>query len=278
MTNDFDAQLSRTLSAATENIRQAVAAALAPVPKVQLPPQILEGLARAIAPLQPVLERLDRVMPENWQGQRLPYRDMILLMQEGVPLAWVPPAGVIKQLLAAEDAPERTKVINDCRPEILDACTETLEAVTDVRLTTQKALLAECVRMTEHGTFNGAQALAANVWDTLFRGLAFGNPAWLTDKERWGYKKIQQRIPTFDVDKDGTIGQFRNAAVFLPFPKALEEFRYPQPVPDGFNRHATAHATGAIQYTPANATTALMLASSVLREIDDQELPLQLHA
>ncbi|WP_432101333.1 hypothetical protein [Streptomyces sp. WAC 04229] len=278
MTNDFDAQLSRTLSAATENIRRAVAATLAPVPKVQLPPQILEGLAQAIAPLQPVLDRLDAMMPENWQGQGLRYKDMLLLMQEGVPLAWVPPAGVIKQLLAAEDATERAKVIDDCRPEILDACTATLEAVTDVRLTTQKALLAECVRMTEHGTFNGVQALAANVWDTLFRGLAFGNPAWLTDKGWWSYKKIQQRIPTFDVDKDGTIGQFRKAAVFLPFPKALTEFRHPQPVPDEFNRHATAHATGAIQYTAANATTALMLASSVLREIDDQELPLQLRA
>ncbi|WP_121710137.1 hypothetical protein [Streptomyces sp. E5N91] len=277
MTNDFDAQLSRTLSAATEGIRRAVAANFAPATKVQLPPQILEGLARAIAPLQPALDRLDSMMPENWQGQRLPYKDMILLMQEGVPLAWVPPASVIKQLLAAEDV-ARSKVIDDCRPEILKACTETLEAVTDTRLTTQTALLTECVRMTERGMFNGAQALAANVWDTLFRGLAFGNPAWLTEKGWWSYKKIQERIPSFDIDKDGTIGQFRQAAVFLPFPKTLEEFRRPQPVPDGFNRHATAHATGAVQYTSANATTALMLASSVLREIDDQELPLQLHA
>ncbi|WP_331763946.1 hypothetical protein [Streptomyces anthocyanicus] len=278
MTNDFDAQLSRTLSAATENIRRAVAASFTPAWKIQLAPHLLEGLAQAIAPLQPTLDRLDSMMPENWQGQRLPYKDMILLMQEGVPLAWVPPAGVIRQLLAAEDATERAEIIDDCRPEILDACTETLETVTDIRLTTQTALLAECVQMTERGMFNGAQALAANVWDTLFRGLAFGNSAWLTEKGWWSYKRIQERIPSFDVGKDSTIGQFRKAAVFLPFPATLEEFRRPQPVPHAFNRHATAHATGAVQYSAANAMTALMLASSVLREIDDQEYSLEFHA
>ncbi|WP_281154709.1 hypothetical protein [Streptomyces sp. HYC2] len=49
-------------------------------------------------------------------------------------------------------------------------------------------------------------------------------------------------------------------------------------MPEGFNRHATAHAAGAVQYTAANAVIALMLAVSVLREIDDQGYSVQLHA
>ncbi|MFC8765982.1 hypothetical protein ACFUAG_35470 [Streptomyces sp. NPDC057193] len=132
--------------------------------------------------------------------------------------------------------------------------------------------------MIERGMFSGAQALAANVWDTLVRGLAFATPAWLTDKGWWpGYAKFSQSVPTVDTD-DATIGQFRRAAVLLPFAKTLEEFRRQHPVPEAFNRHATAHAAGAVQYTAANAVIALMLAVSVLREIDDQDYSVQLHA
>ncbi|GGY52634.1 hypothetical protein [Streptomyces djakartensis] len=279
MTNGFDARLAEVLNAATQNVRRAVAANFMPAPKVEPPRPVLESLAKAVAPLQPVLERLDAMMPENWQGQRLAYKDMVRLMQEGLPLAWVPPADVIRQLLAADDASSRAVVLDDCRPEVLGACSDALAAVTDARFSAQRTLLEGCVRMTESGMFSGAEALAANVWDTLVRGLAFANPAWLTDRGWWpGYSKIGQSVPTVGVDDDATIGQFRKAAVFLPFAKALEEFRRQHPVPEGFNRHATAHAAGALQYTAANAVVALMLAVSVLREIDDQGYPVQLHA
>ena len=277
MANGFDARLAEVLRAATENIRKAVAANFVPSPRVQLPTPVLEGLAKALAPLQPALERLDAMMPENWRGQRLDYRDMVRLMQEGVPLAWVPPADVIRQLLAVGETSSRSKVIDACRPEILDSCSVVLAKVVDARFSTQRALLEECVQMIERGRFSGAQALAANVWDTLVRGLAYANSTWLTDQGWWSYKKIIQSVPAVD-DDDATIGQFRKAAVFLPFAKTLEEFRRPQPVPGDFNRHATAHATGAVQYTAANTVTALMLAVSVLREIDDQDYAVQLHA
>ncbi|MBT2539651.1 hypothetical protein J7E99_02725 [Streptomyces sp. ISL-44] len=79
-------------------------------------------------------------------------------------------------------------------------------------------------------------------------------------------------------DDDPTIRQFREVAAFLPFPKALESFWPPAPVPGHFNRHATAHAAAATQYTPVNAVTAVMLAVSVLRDIDDMGYPVQLHA
>lgn len=280
MTYGFDAQLAEVLNAATENIRRTVAANLIPAPKVELPkPRLLEGLSTAVAPLQSVLERLDAMMPENWQGQRLAYKDMVRLMQEGVPLAWVPPADVIRHLLAAQDVACRVEILDDHRTEILASCSKVLDAVTDERFAAQRTLLEECVRMIEGGMFSGAQALAANVWDTLVRALAFANPAWLTDKGWWpGYSKISQRVPSVDIDDDATIGQFRKAAVFLPFATALEEFRGQDPVPGGFNRHATAHAAGAVQYTAANAVIALMLAVSVLREIDDQGYPVQLRA
>ncbi|MFI1928412.1 hypothetical protein [Streptomyces sp. NPDC020377] len=276
MNNGFGPDLTRALTAATAGIQEAVAAVIVPPVKIRIP--ALDHLAEAIAPLQPMLERLDSMMPANWQGSHLAYSKMIVLMQEGFPLAWVPPANVIRQLLAAEDVASRARIIDDCRPTILASCQANLAAVTDPRFDAQRALLEECVQMTERGMSSGAQALAANVWDTLIRALAFANPAWLTDKGWWpGYAKIKQSVPTVD-DDDATISQLRKAAVFLPFAKTLEEFRRQHPVPDSFNRHATAHAAGTVQYTAANAVIALMLAVSVLREIDDQGYIVQLHA
>ncbi|MFH8365129.1 hypothetical protein ACH4FV_36890 [Streptomyces anulatus] len=277
MTNDFDARLAEILGAATENIRRTMAASIRPAPKVELPMPLREALAKAVAPLLPVLERLDAMMPENWRGQRLDYRDMIRLMQEGVPLAWVPPADVIRQLLAADGVSSRSKVIDDSRPEILASCREALAEVTDIRLAAQRELLEECVRAIEKGMFSSAQALAANVWDTLMRGMAFANPEWLT-KGRWSYRQIKRSVPSVEAEEDAAIGEFRRAAIFLPLAKTLEEFFHPQPVPPSFNRHATAHAAGTVQYTASNAMTALMLAVSVLREIDDQAYIVRIHA
>ncbi|MEU9313471.1 hypothetical protein [Streptomyces sp. NPDC048256] len=276
MHHGFGPDLTRALTAATAGIQEAVAAVVVPPVNIRIPP--LDHLVEAIAPLQSVLERLDSMMPANWQGSHLAYSKMIVLMQEGFPLAWVPPADVIRQLLDAKDVASRARVVDDCRPTILASCQANLAAVTDPRFGAQRALLEQCVQMVERGMSSGAQALAANVWDTLIRALAFANPAWLTDKGWWpGYTKIKQSVPTVD-DDDATISQLRRAAVFLPFAKTLEEFRRQHPVPDRFNRHATAHAAGAVQYTAANAMIALMLAVSVLREIDDQGYTVQLHA
>ncbi|GAB2622844.1 hypothetical protein GCM10027168_63540 [Streptomyces capparidis] len=272
----FEQPLTEMLAAATENIRRAVAAAVVPTVKIRIPALENLNLAGAIAPLQPVLERLDAMMPANWQGSRLAYSQMIPLMQEGIPLAWVPPADVIRQLIAADDTASRAQVIDDCRPTILASCATALAAVADAQFTAQKALLEDCVHMAERGMFSGAQALAANVWDTLVRGLTLANPDWIEQEGRWpGYRKVLRSIPA--VEDDSTIRQFREAAAFLPFPKALEEFWPPAPVPRRFNRHATAHAAAATQYTSVNAVTAVMLAVSVLRDIDDMGYPMQMH-
>ncbi|MFF7381568.1 hypothetical protein [Streptomyces griseoluteus] len=147
------------------------------------------------------------------------YANMVRLMQDGMPLAWVPPADVIRQLLAANDPHSRVAVLNTCRPKVLAACSRALAAINDPCFAAQQALLEECVLMVESGMFSGAQALAANVWDTLVRGLAFANPEWLTERGRWpGYAKIGKSVPSVDTD-DAPIGQFRRAAVFPPSPR-----------------------------------------------------------
>ncbi|MEW2490648.1 hypothetical protein [Streptomyces sp. NPDC048411] len=96
---------------------------------------------------------------------------------------------------------------------ILASCRATLTAVSDTQFSARKALLDECVHMAEHGMSCGAQALAANVWDTLIRGLAFATPDWLKPNGQWGYRKFRQSIPAVE-DDDPTMLQFRQASSY----------------------------------------------------------------
>jgi hypothetical protein len=65
------------------------------------------------------------------------------------------------------------------------------------------------------------------------------------------------------------------AVAHLPVLPALNSFNGGDPIPDTFNRHASAHAVSATQYTEVNTMIALMLTTSVLREAHhtEHELP-----
>jgi len=60
-------------------------------------------------------------------------------------------------------------------------------------------------------------------------------------------------------------------ATLAPVVLAFTEFWSGDPVPTRYNRHATAHATGAIQVTKLNAIAAILLATSLLRELYEQD-------
>ncbi|MFD7407754.1 hypothetical protein ACFV7R_35000 [Streptomyces sp. NPDC059866] len=225
------------------------------------------GLADTVAKAQRVLER---VVPSNWLGESLDYDAMPPILEGGTPLAWVPSAPIIRQLLAAPDAQARAQALEENTEEIVASCREALSAVSQPGLRQQAAMLEDCLTMVEASTLGGAQALAASVWDTVYRGVWRAEPA-LKTAGFFKYKDVAKKLPKIDLD-DSTLLQFRQACVFAPFVKACEDFHDSHPVPTVFNRHATAHAAGSTQYSRANALTALMLAVSLLRELEQGDL------
>jgi len=117
-------------------------------------------------------------------------------------------------------------------------------------------LLAQAVDALRAGLPGPAQAAAANVLDTLIR----------TSMSPWkGYRSWLRLHPD---DDELSMVQLRYVATMAPVRPALEEF-WPHrgdPVPALFNRHATSHAVGDIQYTQANAPVGVLLAVSIVRE------------
>jgi hypothetical protein len=231
------------------------------------------GLAEVVATAQGVIER---EVPSNWSRESFDYTAMPPVLEEGTPLAWVPSAPVIRELLNASDAQARARVLEVNAEEIVATCREALSAVSQQGLREQAALLGDCLTMVEADLSSGAQALAASVWDTVYRAVWRAEPS-LKTAGFFKYKNVAKRHPKIDLD-DSTLRQFRQACVFAPFVKASEDFYDSHPVPRAFNRHATVHAAGSSQYSRANALTALMLAVSLVRELEQGNLSFALHS
>ncbi|MEU9654358.1 hypothetical protein AB0E00_36455 [Streptomyces sp. NPDC048110] len=234
-------------------------------------PQIDSGWFRGLADTLTTVHRaIERVFPGNWLGESLDYTEMVPVLEEGVPLAWVPSAPVIRRLLVATDGQARARVLEANTEEIVTACREALSAVTHPDLQQQTVLLGDCLTMIETNLSSGAQALAASVWDTVYRAVWRADPS-LKTAGFFKYKDVAKKLPKVNLD-DSTLLQFRQACVFAPFVRVCDDFYDSHPVPSAFNRHATTHATGAIQYSRANALTALMLAVSLVRELEQGNL------
>jgi len=74
------------------------------------------------------------------------------------------------------------------------------------------------------------------------------------------------------------VREFRQACALAPIRAAVGNFHEGDPVPSVFNRHATAHAAGWTQYTPANTLIAVMLGVSLTRELQGGVLQARIHA
>jgi len=127
--------------------------------------------------------------------------------------------------------------------------------------------LGEAVAAACAGHHGPAQALAANVLDTVLR-VAFPLGAWQ------GYRRVREAIA--DLQGRTQLKHLRLGLALAPVLLAMTEFRGgSDPIPDFYNRHATAHFVSRLQYNRLNALIAVMAAASVLREcyetLDEEE-------
>lgn len=187
---------------------------------------------------------------------------------EGLSLMYVPRASVVTEVLGAEDTASRLRVLYQRRDEIMDDCVEQLDYCTDVELTELVPAAREAIECLRASMFLGAQALAASVLDSTLQRVY----------DRDVYDAVKRRTkdgqPTQALEDMG----FRDSLVFVPVWTVYQQYwvHNGDPIPSTFARHASAHAVGAVQYTPANAVHSIMIATTLLRHT--QELSRQLGA
>lgn len=89
-----------------------------------------------------------------------------------------------------------------------------LGEVSSPELHDQRLLLEEATNLLSGGAQDRAQALAASVWDTVYRGVWRSEPAFRAGP-RFEYDKVNALLP--DTDTKDTVIEFRQACIFGPF-------------------------------------------------------------
>jgi hypothetical protein len=218
------------------------------------------------------LQRLPRLLyPANW-GTLADDPDDVdtavsIMRDEGIPLAWVPGPAIVAELVAAPDAAARTVILEDRAAEISADCLTVLDQIADPDLKHLTELTRQAIAALEK-TPEAGQALAANVFDTFLRHANRRGRMFGASFGYFKYKEVTTRITP--VQNVTAAAELRVACALTPALCALTEFHFgTSPIPVEFNRHATAHGADPVQYTRANAVTAMMLATSFLRQAQE---------
>lgn len=180
----------------------------------------------------------EKFLPPNWKDVRHPDFKTIeaILLDEGIPLAWVPNPDILQTLFDAPDAPARRRIIGRRWRRVVSDCEVVLNGVSHPTL--QRYLLGSILRR--------------NFDKQPFRSV-------MTNK------KGSDRFDLNDY-------RVKAAFTLAPIWRAYAEYWENQgdPIPRVFGRHPSAHAVCRTQYSRVNAVIGLMLVTSLLKLLDDE--------
>lgn len=201
-------------------------------------------------------------LPPNWVEMEMPENLEVLLLDEGLPLAWIPPKDVLRKLFAAESAGARRRIISANRKTIVEAC---FDELSDIKL--NDAALSpwvddfalEAAHALREGRWRASQALSANLIDSILRNAieatvvkeVKSNPDKRIDWERFPMKSA--------LVLGGLYG------IHVPF-----HIQRGDVVPTSFSRHASVHGVSIRQYKQVNAVIALMHLVGLLRLVETE--------
>jgi hypothetical protein len=224
--------------------------------------QIAEQWTRvsAIDQLKTMIDSLDLAkltvpgwLPENLADSSDLDEVAEICLDEGLPLAWVPRAEIVAELVAATDAEERQAILLERRADVLDDCERALANIThELADQCRKAIRADRANFPEP-----AQSHAAGIIDSIVVAIHGGD----------GRNEVARlaQVPVDDLPLRVACEHFVLRPLFLCFKRWWAASA--TPVPKHFARHATAHAVGqADVFTPINSLVAIMLATSLTVE------------
>ncbi len=243
-----------------ERMRRSVAAAVPPLydmgrireqMAVVLPKIDLAGLAAA-------LDRAREALPPNWDG--LSHYESLgeIAKDDGIPVVWVPRASILADLVAAPDRGERVKILFTRQGEIAEDCRSALSEVTDPDLAPRVPQALEAVEAVLAGFPQAAQALAVAVSESLLT-------EYIANGRSYGALATDVAVDTEEL----TIADVRSTFALLPVHRFYTPWRPNTgvPAPGELSRHVTVHHARADHLTTENSLIAIMLLSSLLRDL-----------
>ncbi|MGW1928631.1 hypothetical protein [Streptomyces sp. NPDC001919] len=204
--------------------------------------------------------------PENLRELTPELAEMeTLFVDEGIPLMWVPGPGTVQALLEAPDAAARRRLIGQRWRGIANDCEGVLDKVKHPDLQDARSFALDVVNALRDGHTSAAQALAANLLDSVLqRHLSEAKRIELT-KNDFKNKGVKFKLDAY---------KFKMACTFAPVWYAHARYYASKgdAIPRTFGRHPSAHGVSKNQYSRINTVYALMLVTSVIKYFDT-ELP-----
>lgn len=180
----------------------------------------------------------------------------LMCADDGVPLAWVPPAHIVELLVDAPDHATRNALLIEHEVEIEQHARQLLESVSHPELADLRAAIA-----TSWDAWNAGLTLPAQ----SSAGVVVGDILLRHGFERFGdFRKKWEEFRNTPVE-DWQLTELRTTAVMCALSTSVQ--REDQSTLDCFNRHASLHRLEARQHTRPNALRALMLVTAAVREL-----------
>lgn len=210
-----------------------------------------------------ILRAIEEGTPTNWLQEEMFDSAVIDRRREiaraGIPVVWVPPRPVLEALDAANPS-ARADLLMSASDDVLADCERQLRGLPDTRATRPLdgdypvECVLESISAYRAGHRRAAQALAVNVVEfVVIRALGV----------TWQHLSAS----SISLREDVAIFMLRSSLAMAPAASAGVSY-WEAPVPTTLNRHATVHDLGPAQYRPVNSLCAVMLATSLLRELD----------
>lgn len=233
-------------------------------PFLDIADQLHKQMQAQLAPTFELMRKaVQDLWPKNWGDARPSSIDALeaILTDEGIPLLWVPGPKTVEALFKADTPAQRRRAVSQRWKGIVSDCEAVLRDIELVVLQEDREFAQQCVRALRDGHNGPAQALAANLLDTV-----------LTKYFEHDYRKkitdnwFRQNGTRFDFDDYG----FRAALTLAPVWCAHAHFfaNNGDPIPSTFGRHPSAHAVSRAQYNRINAVIGLMVVTSVIKFCD----------
>jgi hypothetical protein len=205
----------------------------------------------------------ESALPPNWRGQELPESAQldVMLLDEGLPLAWVPTGETLRRVFSAPTAQGRRLVIGQTWKRNTISSLEVIDSINDRSLQGYVNFARQAGECLLAGNHHAAQALSANLLDSILR-------SEFTDKDRGVITNQKHR---FNIDD----APMRVGIVLGGIWGAHGEY-WPSngdKIPTNFSRHASAHAVSKRQYSRINAAIAFMHVTALLKVLESDFVP-----
>ncbi|MDH6710148.1 hypothetical protein P3T27_006897 [Kitasatospora sp. MAA19] len=212
-------------------------------------------------------ENLRHIHPSRWK------KLIQISADDAVSLTWAPSPEVITALLEISSSDDRVEILEAHRDEIQADVITSLDKVAHPHLKNAVRLLRAAVRASGSGHFEAAQALAANVLETLMT--SHGN-SWVRQAfpefrpSGSGHYRTLIEVLTSDMEwRHRSVDDLVRFLVVV----GLGDVFGPDDVQLTFNRHLAAHRASEYSYQPHFALSALLLTHGLLRALDADMTP-----